>query len=60
VFEIRVICQPDDVDRISRALAAAFTTGPARQYRTRDGQRTRLYVTADHRDSSDTPTTESE
>ncbi|MFB8771930.1 hypothetical protein [Streptomyces broussonetiae] len=49
MFEIRVICTPDDADRVSRALAAAFDTGPARQYPTRDGKRARLYFTADHR-----------
>ncbi|MFG2962287.1 hypothetical protein ACGFZS_03285 [Streptomyces sp. NPDC048288] len=49
MFEIRVICEPDDTDRISAAVAAAFDTGPARQYPTRDGRRTRLYFTADHR-----------
>ncbi|MEU8688507.1 hypothetical protein [Streptomyces sp. NPDC048665] len=60
-FEIRVICQPDDVDRIRHALAAAFETGAACRYTTRDGKRLRLYVTADHRDSSTNPThTESE
>ncbi|WP_167366258.1 hypothetical protein [Streptomyces caeruleatus] len=48
MFEIRVICAPDDADRVSRALAAAFDTGPPRQYPTRDGKRTRLYFTADH------------
>ncbi|MGW1801899.1 hypothetical protein ACWCQN_39820 [Streptomyces sp. NPDC001984] len=49
MFEIRVICDPADIDRISRALAAAFDTGSARQYPSRDGKRRRLYVTADHR-----------
>ncbi|WP_165289367.1 hypothetical protein [Streptomyces fodineus] len=49
MFEIRVICDPDDADRISRVLAGAFNTSPARQYPTRDGKRTRLYITADHR-----------
>ncbi|MEU8715797.1 hypothetical protein [Streptomyces sp. NPDC048663] len=49
MFEIRIICDPADKDRISAALTAAFTTGPARQHPTRDGQRTRLYLTADHR-----------
>src|SRR5690606_25916222 len=49
VFEIRVITDPADADRVTAALAAAFDTGPARQYPTRDGKRTRLYVTADHR-----------
>ncbi|MFE4961664.1 hypothetical protein [Streptomyces sp. NPDC056660] len=49
MFEIRVICDPADKDRVSTALAAAFTTGPARQHPTRDGHRTRLYLTANHR-----------
>ncbi|MGW0208537.1 hypothetical protein ACWDZ8_22950 [Streptomyces sp. NPDC003233] len=30
-------------------LSTAFTTGPVRRYPTRDGERVRLYVTADHR-----------
>ncbi|GAA0668305.1 hypothetical protein GCM10009535_55220 [Streptomyces thermocarboxydovorans] len=60
MFEIRVICDPDDADRVSAALAAAFATGPARQYPTRDGRRTRLYVTADHRTPDTAKTTESE
>ncbi|MFE7167182.1 hypothetical protein [Streptomyces sp. NPDC057616] len=49
MFEIRIICAPDDVDRVTQALAAAFDTGPARQYPARDGKRSRLYVTAEHR-----------
>ncbi|MFB8773476.1 hypothetical protein [Streptomyces broussonetiae] len=49
MFEIRVICDPADTERVSRALAAAFDTSPARKYPTRDGNRARLYVTADHR-----------
>ncbi|MGW1557592.1 hypothetical protein ACWCQ1_13915 [Streptomyces sp. NPDC002144] len=49
MFEIRVICERDDADRVSQTLAAAFDTGPVRQYPTRDHKRTRLYVTADHR-----------
>jgi hypothetical protein len=59
VFEIRVICEPGDTDRVSQALAAAFDTGSARQSPTRDGKRTRLYVTADHRPAaSEWPTPE--
>ncbi|MEV6840961.1 hypothetical protein AB0N17_41900 [Streptomyces sp. NPDC051133] len=49
MFEIRVICDRADAEHVSRALAAVFDTGPARQYPTRDGKRTRLYFTADHR-----------
>lgn len=49
MFEIRIICDPSDTDRVNDALAAAFTVGPVRQHATRDGQRQRLYVTADHR-----------
>ncbi|MDH6435991.1 hypothetical protein M2158_004531 [Streptomyces sp. SAI-144] len=29
MFEIRVICEPDDADRVSQTLATAFDTGPA-------------------------------
>lgn len=49
MFEIRIICDPDDSDRVSKTLADAFTTGPVREHPTRDGKRTRLYLTADHR-----------
>ncbi|WP_411575685.1 hypothetical protein [Streptomyces mutabilis] len=49
MFEIRVITDPADADRVTAALSATFATGPARRYPTRDGQRTRLYVTADYR-----------
>ncbi|MFG2789975.1 hypothetical protein [Streptomyces sp. NPDC048419] len=49
MFEIRIICAPDDADRVRQTLATAFNTGPARQYPTRDSKRTRLYVTAAHR-----------
>jgi hypothetical protein len=49
VFEIRVICDPVDANRVTTALTAAFTTGDVRRYPTRDGERTRLYLTADNR-----------
>lgn len=49
MFEIRVICDPDDVDAITQSLAGAFKTGAPRAYPTRDGMRARLYLTADHR-----------
>ncbi|MFJ3775012.1 hypothetical protein ACIPX0_25285 [Streptomyces sp. NPDC090075] len=52
MFEIRVICEPADVDRVSQTLAAAFGTGPGRQYPTRDRERVRLYFTADHQPTS--------
>ncbi|MGW4880028.1 hypothetical protein ACWEPI_26095 [Streptomyces sp. NPDC004262] len=47
MFEIRVICDPDDTDTITRAVAAVFRIGTPRAYPTRDGMRTRLYITAD-------------
>lgn len=47
MFDIRVICDPADADRITEALAAALTTGTSRRYPTRDGMRVRLYLTAD-------------
>ncbi|MFJ5088735.1 hypothetical protein [Streptomyces sp. NPDC088674] len=48
MFEIRIICDPADSDRVVRELGTCFRTGPARQYPARDG-RTRLYVSAEHR-----------
>ncbi|MGW8682161.1 hypothetical protein ACWGNN_14025 [Streptomyces sp. NPDC055817] len=49
MFEICVICELADTERISDALAASFTVGPVHQHPTRDRQRTRLYITAEHR-----------
>ncbi|WP_328942539.1 hypothetical protein OG259_13865 [Streptomyces sp. NBC_00250] len=49
MFEIRVICDPDDTDRVTAALGGTFATGAVRQYATRDGKRERLYLTADLR-----------
>ncbi|MGW2742802.1 hypothetical protein [Streptomyces sp. NPDC001450] len=55
MFEIRVICETADTDRV----AAAFMTGDVRRYLARDGKRTRLYLTADHRPAAqDWPTPE--
>lgn len=49
MFEIRIICDPTDADRVTTALNGAFATGDVRDYPSRDGKRRRLYVTADHR-----------
>ncbi|WP_329267359.1 hypothetical protein [Streptomyces pseudovenezuelae] len=49
MFEIRVICDPADTDRVTTALSGVFATGSVRDYPTRDGKRRRLYVSADHR-----------
>ncbi|MER6911132.1 hypothetical protein ABT354_05590 [Streptomyces sp. NPDC000594] len=48
-FDIRIICDHHDTERVTAALADAFTTGTPRTYPTRDGMRTRLYLTADHK-----------
>ncbi|WP_129308108.1 hypothetical protein [Streptomyces sp. L2] len=45
-FEIRVICAPEQAERVTAALAGTFTTGPARAYPTRERTRVRLYLTA--------------
>ncbi|MFF8402170.1 hypothetical protein ACF06P_11135 [Streptomyces sp. NPDC015684] len=52
MFEIRVICDPADTDRVTTALNAAFVTGAVREQPSRDGNRRRLYITADHRSPS--------
>lgn len=52
MFEIRIICDPADSDRVSQALSEAFTIGPVRRHPTRDGKQVRLYVTADHRSNT--------
>ncbi|OIJ69673.1 hypothetical protein [Streptomyces mangrovisoli] len=49
MFEIRIICDTVDTDRVTSALSNAFVAGAVRTYPTRDSKRTRLYVTADHR-----------
>lgn len=48
MFEIRILCDPDDTDRVTAALTDTFTTGPGRHYPARDGRR-RLYFTAQHK-----------
>ncbi|MGW7424447.1 hypothetical protein ACWGJB_31200 [Streptomyces sp. NPDC054813] len=52
MFEIRVICESTEADRIAQTLTDVFDAGPARQYPARDHQRVRLYFTADHKPAS--------
>ncbi|MGW0899072.1 hypothetical protein ACWD0G_19120 [Streptomyces goshikiensis] len=47
MFEIRVICAPTEAPEITKSLSETFRTGPVRQHPTRDGDRVRLYVTAE-------------
>ncbi|GAQ58742.1 hypothetical protein [Streptomyces acidiscabies] len=49
MFEIRVICDPDDTDRVTAALADTFALNAVRDYSTHDGKQRRLYITAGHR-----------
>ncbi|MGP4004008.1 hypothetical protein [Streptomyces sp. 8N706] len=58
MFEIRVICEDHDAPKVTETLSAAFTAGAVRRHRMRDGRRTRLYVTADHRPAGPWPTPE--
>lgn len=46
MFEIRVICEPEDEGAIAAALATVFHTSTPRSVPSRDGRRTRLYLTA--------------
>ncbi|GAB2989212.1 hypothetical protein GCM10023080_063760 [Streptomyces pseudoechinosporeus] len=49
MFDIRIICEPAETDRVVAALDSVFTAGTVSVYPTRDGRRHRLYVRADHR-----------
>ncbi|WP_318209850.1 hypothetical protein [Streptomyces sp. SJL17-1] len=49
MFEIRIICDPDDTDRVIDTLSSAFTTWSTHRVATRDGDRNRIYLSADHR-----------
>ncbi|MEU9137085.1 hypothetical protein AB0D33_14145 [Streptomyces sp. NPDC048404] len=55
MFEIRVICAPQDTERVVAALDSTFTTGTVTVYPTRDGHRNRLYIRADHLPTADAP-----
>ncbi|NUK71103.1 hypothetical protein HRW23_20245 [Streptomyces lunaelactis] len=59
MFEIRVICNPGDTDRITAALADTFTTGTVRCLPSRHDDRARLYVAADHKSATTADTPES-
>ncbi|HET6358491.1 hypothetical protein [Streptomyces sp.] len=52
MFEIRVICNSGDTDRITAALADTFTTGTVRRLPSRHDDRARLYVTAGHKSAT--------
>ncbi|MFB7438608.1 hypothetical protein ACFC01_09770 [Streptomyces mirabilis] len=49
MFDIRIICDPADTDRIVAALDKTFTAGTVTVCPTRDSKQHRLYVRADHR-----------
>lgn len=49
MFEIRVICDPADTNRIVAALDKTLTVGTVTVCPTRSGKRHRLYARADHR-----------
>ncbi|MGW7460078.1 hypothetical protein [Streptomyces sp. NPDC054797] len=51
MFEIRVICAPTEAPEITKALSDTFATGTVRQRPARDGERVRLYVTAEQQPS---------
>ncbi|MCF3102964.1 hypothetical protein IPZ58_15390 [Streptomyces roseoverticillatus] len=50
MFQIRVICDARDIDEITKRLSGVFDISDmSRRYPTRDGDRVRVYLTADHR-----------
>ncbi|MFD3946830.1 hypothetical protein [Streptomyces sp. NPDC058579] len=59
MFEIRIICDLTDTERVTTALAKSFTTGNVRRAASRTSDKERLYVTAEHREDTETwPTPE--
>ncbi|MGW0950075.1 hypothetical protein ACWD4O_47205 [Streptomyces sp. NPDC002623] len=50
MFEIRIICDPADSDRVTDVLETAFKAGRVTVFPTADGKRQRLYLKADHAD----------
>ncbi|MER5719709.1 hypothetical protein [Streptomyces sp. NPDC002132] len=50
MFEIRVICDPADSDRVTDVLETVFKTGRVTVFPTADGKRQRLYLDADYAD----------
>ncbi|MGW2044142.1 hypothetical protein ACWCPF_03115 [Streptomyces sp. NPDC001858] len=50
MFEIRIICDPADSDRVTDVLEKAFKTGRVTVHTARGGKRQRLYLDADHAD----------
>ncbi|MBT2507519.1 hypothetical protein J7I98_16825 [Streptomyces sp. ISL-98] len=48
MFEIRVVCEPADAERITTELNGKFHTGTVRRYPSRFTDMVRLYITADH------------
>ncbi|MFB7370343.1 hypothetical protein ACFC0D_10920 [Streptomyces sp. NPDC056222] len=51
MFEIRIICDPADTERVTTTLAETFTTGAVRRSPSRTSDKARLYVTAEHREA---------
>lgn len=55
MFEIRIICDPADTERVTTTLTETFTTGTIRRAPSRTSDRERLYVTAEHREQWPAP-----
>ncbi|RSS79498.1 hypothetical protein [Streptomyces sp. WAC06614] len=49
MFEIRIICDPTDANRITTDRGRTFATSPARRLASRTPGKERLYFTAEHR-----------
>ncbi|SES44338.1 hypothetical protein SAMN04487983_105527 [Streptomyces sp. yr375] len=50
MFEIRIICDYADVDRLTNTLSGTFITGRAVVRPARDGKRARVYLDAEQRE----------
>ncbi|MEV6999311.1 hypothetical protein AB0N62_16700 [Streptomyces sp. NPDC093982] len=58
MFDIRIICEPADIDHVVAALDGAFNAGTMTVYPSRSGERNRLYVRADFKPAPEPDTTD--
>ncbi|MEU1569290.1 hypothetical protein ABZ504_55230 [Streptomyces mirabilis] len=58
MFDIRIVCDPADIDHIVAALDSAFNARTVTVYPSRSGERNRLYLRADHKQTPEQDATD--